>query len=76
MLDNNRTEARNYYAPLAFRIRFHDSQGQGWDVVDGGFTNWTQKFLNNKKERLLISAIGTELLFRVFPQVLLLFEEQ
>lgn len=74
MLDNNRIEARNYYAPLAFRIRFYDSNQQGWDVVDGGFTNWTQLFLNNKKERLLTSAIGTELLFRIFPQVSALSE--
>lgn len=75
LLDNNRTEARNYYAPLAFRIRFYDADGQGWDVVDGGFTNWTQLFLNNKKERLLISAIGTELLFRIFPQLSILLEK-
>ena len=70
---NDRTEARNYYSPLAFRIRFTDPEGSTWDLVDGGFTNWTQLLLNNRKERFLSSAIGSELLFRVFPGLLKLF---
>ncbi len=68
--DPDRTEARNYYSPLAFRIRFRDPDQQSWDLVDGGFTNWTQLLLNNRKERLLSSAIGSELLLRVFPETL------
>jgi hypothetical protein len=67
-LDPNRAEARNYYAPLAFRIRFRDMEGRTWDMVDGGFTNWTQLLLNSRKERFLSSAIGSELLFRVYPE--------
>jgi hypothetical protein len=69
----DRTEARNYYAPLAFRIRFTDPEGSTWDLVDGGFNNWTQLLLSNRKERILSSAIGSELLFRVFPHVMKLF---
>jgi hypothetical protein len=69
MLVPERTEARNYYAPLAFRVRFKDAQGDTWDIVDGGFTDWTQILLNNRKERFLSSAIGSELLFRVFPDI-------
>jgi hypothetical protein len=67
LMDPDRAEARNYYAPLAFRIRFRDMEGRAWDMIDGGFTNWTQLLLNNRKERFLSSAIGSELLFRVFP---------
>ena len=74
LLDPDRTEARNYYAPLAFRIRFRDLEGRTWDIVDGGFTNWTQLLLNSRKERFLSSAIGSELLLRVFPGALKLFE--
>ncbi len=48
-----RTEARHYYAHLAFRIRFWDPEGRIWDLVDGGFTNWTQWLLNSRKERSL-----------------------
>lgn len=71
---NDRTEARSYYTPLAFRIRFTDPSGTAWDIVDGGFSNWTQLLLNNRKERFLSSAIGSELLFRVFPQTMKPFE--
>jgi hypothetical protein len=74
LLVPDRAEARHYYAPLAFRIRFRDLEGRPWDLVDGGFTNWTQLLLNSRKERFLSSAIGSELLFRVFPGVLKLFE--
>jgi len=28
--------------------------------VDGGFTDWTQQLLSNRKERLLISGMGSE----------------
>jgi hypothetical protein len=69
-----RTEARNYYTPLAFRIRFTDLEGGTWDLVDGGFTNWTKLLLNSRKERFLSSAIGSELLFRVFPGILILLK--
>jgi hypothetical protein len=69
-IDKRRTQARTYYKPLAFRIRFRDDKGRQWDLVDGGFTDWTQVFLNNRKERLLTSAIGSELLMKVFPGVI------
>ena len=65
----DRAEARNYYTPLAFRIRFTDQEDRTWDLVDGGFTNWTQLLLNSRKERFISSAIGSELLFRVFPGI-------
>ena len=68
--DNERDEARNYYTPLAFRIRYQDKNGDEWDIVDGGFNDWTQQYLNNQKERLLCSAIGTELLLKVFPGIM------
>ena len=72
--DNERKEARNYYSPLAFRIRFFDDNGQAWDLVDGGLTDWTQIYLNNRKERMLGSAIGTELLLRVYPELMTIQE--
>ena len=30
------------------------------ELIDGGFTTWTQQLLSNNKERLLISGLGTE----------------
>jgi hypothetical protein len=35
------------------------------DIADGGFTDWTQQLLNNKKERLLISGFGLSLLYQL-----------
>ena len=67
--DNNREQAKNYYSPLAFMIRYRDDNRQPWLIVDGGFTDWTRQLLSNKKERFLGSAIGTELLLRVFPGI-------
>jgi hypothetical protein len=39
--------------------------GQQIHIGDGGFVDWSQKMLNNKKERMLISAIGLERLLQV-----------
>jgi hypothetical protein len=36
------------------------------ELVDGGSVNWTQQFLSNAKERLVISGIGSERLCTKF----------
>lgn len=36
-------------------------------VSDGGLVDWVAKLRSDRKERLFISAIGTELLLRLFP---------
>jgi hypothetical protein len=36
-------------------------------VADGGFTDWTARLMgNNRKERLLISGIGSELVCKKY----------
>jgi hypothetical protein len=45
-------------------INIINQNDQEFNYVDGGFTNWTYKLLNNNKERLLTSGIGTDLLIR------------
>jgi hypothetical protein len=54
----------NYYTGLQFKVVIQ-VKGQEWEIADGGFTTWTQLLLGNKKERLLISGFGLELLKRV-----------
>jgi hypothetical protein len=49
-----------YYILARFQIFCLDNNNQEYLIVDGGFTDWTQKLLNNKKERLLISGMGSE----------------
>jgi len=58
--DPERTQARGYYVSAGFHIYISDSTGKEHFLADGGFTNWTQHLLNNKKERLLISGMGSE----------------
>jgi transposase-like protein len=55
-----RLEGLSYYTGLCLRISPATSDGARFPVADGGFTNWTARLLQNKKERLLTSGIGTE----------------
>jgi hypothetical protein len=54
-LDPSRESGRAYYVGLCFKIHAGDVE-----LVDGGFTGWTQALLGDRKERLLISGLGTE----------------
>jgi len=54
-IDVSRKDGRSYYVGLCFTI----SAG-GVELVDGGFTDWTQRLLGDRKERLLISGLGSE----------------
>ncbi|RPD41687.1 hypothetical protein [Chitinophaga barathri] len=54
----------NYYSGLQFKVVIRVKE-QEWEIADGGFTTWTQQLLGNRKERLLISGFGLELLKRV-----------
>ena len=44
-----------YYTTSRFEIRAGDLP-----IVDGGFVDWTQRLLSDRKERLLISGAGLE----------------
>ncbi|MDJ1482926.1 hypothetical protein QNI16_20660 [Cytophagaceae bacterium YF14B1] len=53
-----------YYQGIQFKIMVVTND-QTWEVADGGFVDWSQKLLQNKKERMLISGLGTELLYKI-----------
>ena len=55
-----RLEGLNYYNGFCLRISPEAPDGARFPVADGGFTDWTARLLQNKKERLLTSGIGTE----------------
>jgi len=55
-----------YYQGPCFHITAKTESGQPFAIADGGFTDWTQTLLGDGKERLLTSAIGMELLCRLF----------
>ena len=65
-LDPNRETGRGYYAGVCFHIYATNNEGTELELIDGGFTTWTQQLLSNRKERMLISGLGTERLCNQF----------
>ncbi|WP_321470633.1 hypothetical protein [uncultured Paludibaculum sp.] len=55
-----RLEGLGYYRGFALRISPEAPDGNRYPVADGGFTDWTARLMANRKERLLISGIGSE----------------
>jgi hypothetical protein len=54
----------DYYKLVQFKF-FIVRDGQEINLSDGGFVDWTQKLIPNKKHRLVISGIGTELIYKM-----------
>lgn len=65
-LDPDRETGRGYYVGACFHIYATNVAGTEFELIDGGFTTWTQQVLSNSKERLLISGLGTERLCSQF----------
>jgi len=53
-----------YYQLVQFKF-FLLRNGKEINLSDGGFVDWTQKIIPNKKHRLIISGIGTELIYKI-----------
>lgn len=58
----------SYYTDLCFHIYGTNQDGLMLQLVDGGFTDWIKKLLNNEKELLLISGFGAELVHKMFKK--------
>ena len=58
---------QEYYRGLQFKIVIPKPAciTEEIEIADGGFTDWTRKLSGNRKERLLISGMGLELLFKM-----------
>jgi hypothetical protein len=65
-IDRDRESGRGYYVGACFHIYATNVAGTEFELIDGGFTTWTQQLLSNSKERLLISGLGTERLCSQF----------
>jgi hypothetical protein len=59
-LDRQRQSGRGYYIWAGFQFNVVDPEGTERFLIDGGFTNWAERLTSNRKERLLISGMGTE----------------
>jgi hypothetical protein len=55
-----------YYTGIRFGIYAQDQAATEYFLADGGFTDWTQQLLSDRRERLLISGIGSERLISCF----------
>jgi hypothetical protein len=62
-LQPNRTRAAQYYTGLLMEVLI-PTPGSALSIADGGMTDWTQRLLSDRKERLFVSGIGIELLGR------------
>ena len=60
MFNQEQESGQGYYSGVRFQIYARDKAGTDYFIVDGGFTDWTQQLLSNRKERLLISGMGSE----------------
>jgi hypothetical protein len=65
-VNQQRLEGLGYYRSFALRISVHAPDGTCYPIGDGGFTDWTARLLGNRKERLLISGIGSEFVCRTY----------
>jgi hypothetical protein len=55
-----RLEGLGYYGGLCLRISLLAPDGNRYPIIDGGFTDWTARLLQDRKERLLATGIGSE----------------
>jgi hypothetical protein len=54
----------DYYKGIQFKMII-DLAGGEWEIADGGFVDWTQQMLEDRKERLLIGGFGLDFLYRL-----------
>lgn len=59
---------KSYYRGVGFHFYAADAQGERIFLADGGFTDWTAKLLGDRRERLMISGMGTERLIHCFAE--------
>jgi len=66
VFDFARLAGIGYYPDLCFKITATNNQGQIFPLIDGGVSLWTSALLQTKKEKLMVSGIGTEIVCQNF----------
>jgi hypothetical protein len=62
VVDEAREQGRHYYTGFCLSVNADDAQGTRVNLCDGGCTDWTQRLVANAKERMLVSAVGLEII--------------
>jgi len=58
-------DLHRYYSGLRFTMNVVYRDKEEYNIGDGGFVNWGEQLSGNKKERMLTSGLGTELLYKL-----------
>lgn len=53
-----------YYKGIQYKVDIRVN-GEAYEIGDGGFVDWTQQLLQNKKERMLSTGFGLDLMYRI-----------
>lgn len=53
-----------YYKGIQYKVDIRVN-GKVYEIGDGGFVDWTQQLLQNKKERMLSTGFGLDLMYRI-----------
>lgn len=59
----------NYYKGIQYKVDI-TINGKVYEIADGGFVDWTQQLLQNKKERMLSTGFGFDLMHRILTDEL------
>lgn len=54
----------DYYKGIQYKVDIK-VRGKTFEIADGGFVDWTQQLLQNKKERMLSTGIGFDFMYRI-----------
>lgn len=64
-IDKTRQQKENnYYKGSQHKVDIN-LNGRTYEIGDGGFVDWTQKLLQNKKERMLSTGFGFDFMYRI-----------
>ncbi len=55
-----------HYKGLAFSWFLKNERGDVCDVFDGGIVDWSARLLSDKKEKMIVGGMGTDLLANVY----------
>jgi hypothetical protein len=64
--DFNRKAGLGYYQDLCYHIFATSNTGRKVQLADGGSTNWLARLLSSKKEQMITSGFGAELIHNLF----------
>ena len=61
-IDRTRTAAASYYRGLMLNVAVRPRGRESLSVADGGATDWAARLLSDRREQMVVSGIGLEIL--------------